>query len=120
MSECSICKVTKPDVEERLGRTSCLKCAQDRYARTLSSYVIAMSEEATGTACGWSTALCAYRVPVPVALSAHPKLRRRGAGLPRRDSNPRWWDISDPLITGLTASEPAGSTSWPACSPLEA
>ena len=49
MSECSICNVTKPDVEERLGRMSCLKCTQDRYARALSNYVIAMSEEVVET-----------------------------------------------------------------------
>ena len=64
MSECSICKVTKLDVEERLGRMSCLKCTQDRYARALSNYVIAMSEEVVETPYGWSTALCAYRDPI--------------------------------------------------------
>ena len=64
MSECSICQVAKPDVEERLGRMSCLKCTQGRYARALSNYVIAMSEEVVETPYGWSTALCAYRDPV--------------------------------------------------------
>jgi hypothetical protein len=64
MNECSICKVTKPEVEERLGRASCLKCAQDRYARSLSNYVTAMSEEAVETPYGWCTALCVYRGPV--------------------------------------------------------
>ena len=55
MSECSICKVAKPDVEERLGRRSCLKCAQDQSARAPSNYVIAVSEEVVGTPYGWST-----------------------------------------------------------------
>src|ERR1035437_7346629 len=64
MSECSICKATKLDVEERLGRMSCLKCTQDRSARALSNYVIAMSEEGVETPYGWGTALCAYREPV--------------------------------------------------------
>ena len=64
MSECSICKVANFDVEERLGRMSCLKCAQDRSAQALSNYVIAMSEEVVETPYGWSTALCAYRGPV--------------------------------------------------------
>jgi hypothetical protein len=64
MSECSICKLPKPDVEERLGRMSCLKCAQDRSARALSNYVIAMSEKVVETAFGWSTALCLYGDPV--------------------------------------------------------
>ena len=64
MSECSICNVAKLDVEARLGRMSCLKCTQDRYARALSNYVIAMSEEIVETPHGWSTALCAYREPV--------------------------------------------------------
>jgi hypothetical protein len=64
VNECSICKVEKPDLEERLGRLSCLKCAQDRFARTLSCYVIAMTEEVVETPNGWSTALCAYREPV--------------------------------------------------------
>src|ERR1035437_2055176 len=64
MSECSICKATKLDVEERLGRMSCLKCTQDRSARALSNYVIAMSEEVVETPYGWSTALCAYRDPI--------------------------------------------------------
>jgi hypothetical protein len=43
---------------------SCLQCAQDRYARALSNYVIAMSEEVVETPYGWSTALCGYRDPV--------------------------------------------------------
>ena len=64
MSECSICKVANFDVEERLGRMSCLKCAQDRSAQALSNYVIAMSEEVVETPYGWATALCSYRDPV--------------------------------------------------------
>jgi len=64
MSECSICKVAKPDVEERLGRMSCLQCAQDRSAQALSNYVIAMTEEVVETPYGWSTALCVYRDPI--------------------------------------------------------
>jgi len=63
MNKCSVCRVSKPDVEERLGRESCLKCAQHRLARTLSNYVIAISEEVVETN-GWSTALCAYREPI--------------------------------------------------------
>jgi hypothetical protein len=59
-----MCKVTRPDAEERLGHMSCLKRAQDRYARALSNYVIAMSEEVVETPDGWSTALCAYRDPI--------------------------------------------------------
>jgi hypothetical protein len=43
---------------------SCLKCTQDRYARALSNYVIAMSKEVVETPYGWGTALCAYREPV--------------------------------------------------------
>lgn len=43
---------------------SCRKCTQDRYARALSNYVIAMSEEVVETPYGWSTAMCAYRDPV--------------------------------------------------------
>ena len=43
---------------------SCLKCAKDRYERALSNYVVAMSEEVVETFYGWSTALCAYGVPV--------------------------------------------------------
>jgi hypothetical protein len=43
MSKCSICTVAKPEVEVMLGRMSCLKCTQDRYARALSNYVIAIS-----------------------------------------------------------------------------
>jgi hypothetical protein len=43
---------------------SCLKCAQDRSARALSNYVIAISEEVVETPYGWSTALCAYRDPI--------------------------------------------------------
>ena len=64
MVKCSICKVVKPNVGERLGRISCLKCAQNRYARSLSNFVIAISEEAVETRFGWGTALCIYREPV--------------------------------------------------------
>jgi hypothetical protein len=64
MSECSICHAEQPDVEMRLGRMSCLRCTQDRYARALSNYVVAMSEEVVEAPCGWRTALCAYREPV--------------------------------------------------------
>lgn len=48
----------------RLGRMSCLKCTQDRYARALSNYVVATSTEVVETPYGWSTALCALREPV--------------------------------------------------------
>jgi hypothetical protein len=72
MSECSICKVTKPDVEERLGRVSCLTCTQDRYAMALSNFVIAVSEEVVETPYGWGAALCAYREPVsPLCVHVH-------------------------------------------------
>jgi hypothetical protein len=64
MSECSICQAEQPDVEMRHGRVSCLKCTQDRYSRSLSNYVIAMSEEVVKTPYGWCTARCAYRDPV--------------------------------------------------------
>jgi hypothetical protein len=64
--------MTKPEVEARLGRTSCLDCTQARYARALSNYVIAMSEEVVETPYGWSTALCAYREPVEwLCLHSH-------------------------------------------------
>jgi hypothetical protein len=43
---------------------SCLRCAQDCYARALSNFVIAMSKEVVETPYGWVTALCAYREPV--------------------------------------------------------
>ena len=64
MSECSICDAEQPDVKMRLGRLSCLKCTQDRYARAFSNYAVAMSQEVVETPCGWGTALCAYREPV--------------------------------------------------------
>ena len=40
---------------------SCLKCTEARYARALSTYVVAMSEEVLRTPYGWATALCAGR-----------------------------------------------------------
>jgi hypothetical protein len=59
MSECSSCHAEQADVEMRLGRMSCLKCTQDRYARALSNYVVAMSKEVC-RGNGWSI-LCEVR-----------------------------------------------------------
>ena len=48
----------------RLGRISCLKCTQDRSARALSNYVVAMSQEVVETPYGWGTELSACREPL--------------------------------------------------------
>jgi hypothetical protein len=43
---------------------SCSKCAQQRYSRALSNYVVATSTEVVETPERWRTALCAYNKPV--------------------------------------------------------
>lgn len=64
MNECTTCHVVQPDVEMRLGQMSCLRCAQQRYSRALSDYVMATSTEIVETPGRSRTALCAYNEPV--------------------------------------------------------
>ena len=61
---CTNCNEEKTDVSLKAGQLICTRCMQDRYAKALSNYVIAMSEEVVSTPYGWATALCALEQPV--------------------------------------------------------